>query len=201
MKLYYSRGASSLAPHIVLHEAGLAFELVRTSTKTHQMEDGRDFHIVNPKGTVPVLEIANGERLTECPAILQYIADQVPQKQLTPPAGTMARYRLQEWLSYIATELHKSFGPLFVPAMPTEAKDLFKGWLRHRLTWVDSQLAGKSFLMGETFTVADAYLYTVVNWTKHVGIATDDLPDLLAFVARVGARAAVGESLRAEGLI
>jgi len=201
MKLYYSRGASSLSPHIVLREAGLAFELVRTSAKTHQMEDGTDFHLINPKGTVPVLEIANGERLTESPAILQYIADQVPLKQLAPPVGTMARYRLQEWLNYIASELHKSFSPLFVPAMPPEAKELFKGWLRHRLKWIDSQLAGKSFLMGETFTVADAYLYTVVNWTKHVGIATDDLPDLLAFVARVGARPAVGEALRAEGLI
>ena len=165
------------------------------------MEDGTDFHTVNPKGSVPVLEIANGERLTEGPAIVQYIADQVPQKQLAPPAGTMARYRLQEWLSYIATELHKSFGPLFVPAMPPEAKELFKGWLRERLAWVDSQLAGKEFLLGDTFTVADAYLYTVVNWTPHVAIPTDELPHLLAFMARVGARPAVGEALKAEGLI
>ena len=201
MKLYYSRGASSLSPHIVLREAGLVFDLVRTSTRTHQMEDGTDFHTVNPKGSVPVLEIANGERLTEGPAIVQYIADQVPQKQLAPPAGTMARYRLQEWLSYIATELHKSFGPLFVAAMPPEAKELFKGWLRERLAWVDSQLAGKEFLLGDTFTVADAYLYTVVNWTPHVAIPTDELPHLLAFIARVGARPAVGEALKAEGLI
>ena len=201
MKLYYSRGASSLSPHIALCEAGLAFDLVRTSTRTRLLEDGTDFCTINPKGTVPVLEIANGERLTEGTAIVQYIADQVPQKQLAPPPGTMARYRLQEWLSYIESELHKSFSPLFVPAMPAEAKDMFKGWLHQRLTWVDSQLAGKSFLMGETFTVADAYLYTVVNWTKHVGIDTDDLPDLLAFVARVGARPAVGEALRAEGLV
>lgn len=201
MKLYYSPGACSLSPHIVLREAGLAFELVRTSTKTHLLEDGTDFYKINPKGAVPVLEIANGERLTEGPAIVQYIADQVPMKHLAPPAGTMARYRLQEWLNYITAELHKPFGALFVPAMPAEAKALYKDWLGHRLAWVDSQLANKSFLLGDTFTVADAYLYTVVNWTKLVGIAIDHLPDLLAFVARVGARPTVGEALQAEGLV
>lgn len=201
MKLYYSPGACSLSPHIVLREAGLAFDLVRTSTKTHKMEDGTDFYAINPKGAVPVLEIANGERLTEAPVVLQYIADQVPQKQLVPPAGTMARYRVQEWLNYITSELHKAFGPLFSPATPPEAKEMFKGWLSPRLKWVDSQLAGKQFLTGDTFTVADAYLYTVVNWTKHVGISTDELPNLLAFMARVGARPAVGEALKAEGLV
>jgi len=201
MKLYYSPGACSLSPHIVLRESGLAFELVRTSTKTHKMDDGTDFYTINPKGAVPVLEIANGERLTEGPAIVQYIADQVPQKQLVPPAGTMARYRVQEWLNYITSELHKSFGPLFVPATPPDAKEMFKGWIAHRLKWVDSQLAGKQYLTGDSFTVADAYLYTVVNWTKHVGISTDELPNLLAFMARVGARPAVGEALKAEGLV
>jgi len=201
MKLYYSPGACSLSPHIVLRESGLAFDLVRTSTKTHKMEDGTDFYSINPKGAVPVLEIANGERLTEGPVIVQYIADQVPQKQLVPPAGTMARYRVQEWLNYITSELHKPFGVLFVPATPPDAKEMFKGWIAHRLKWVDSQLAGKQFLTGDTFTVADAYLYTVVNWTKHVGISTDELPNLLAFMARVGARPAVGEALKAEGLV
>jgi glutathione S-transferase len=201
MKLYYSPGACSLAPHIVLRESGLAFDLVRTSTKTHKLDDGTDFYTINPKGAVPVLEIANGERLTEGPVIVQYIADQVPQKELVPPAGTMARYRVQEWLNYLTSELHKSFGPLFVPAMPADAKELLKAWIAHRLKWVDSQLAGKSFLTGDTFTVADAYLYTIVNWTKPVGIATDDLPNLLAFMAKVGARPAVGEALKAEGLV
>ena len=201
MKLYYSPGACSLSPHIVLRESGLAFDLVRTSTKTHKMEDGTDFYSINPKGAVPVLEIANGERLTEGPAIVQYIADQVPQKQLVPPAGTMARYRVQEWLNYITSELHKAFGPLYVPTMPADGKEVLKGWIAHRLKWVDSQLAGKQYLTGDTFTVADAYLYTVVNWTKHVGISTDELPSLLAFMARVGARPAVGEALKAEGLV
>jgi len=201
MKLYYSPGACSLSPHIVLRESGLAFDLVRTSTKSHKMEDGTDFYTINPKGAVPVLEIANGERLTEGPAIVQYIADQVPQKQLVPPAGTMARYRVQEWLNYITSELHKSFGPLFTPAMPADAKEVLKGWIAHRLKWVDGQLAGKPYLTGDTFTVADAYLYTVVNWAPHVGISTAELPNLLAFMARVGARPAVGEALKAEGLV
>ena len=201
MKLYYSPSACSLSPHIALREAGLAFEAVLASTKTHKLADGADYYEINPLGYVPVLELDDGTRLAEGPAIVQYIADQVPQKQLAPAAGTMARYRLQEWLNYITSELHKPFGVLFVPAMPADAKAIFTDWLRHRLAWVDSQLAGKSFLMGETFTVADAYLYTVVNWTKLVGIATDHLPNLLAFVARVGARPAVGEALKAEGLV
>lgn len=201
MKLYYSPGACSLSPHIALRESGLAFELVRTSTKTHQLEDGTDFYTINPKGAVPVLEIANGERLTEGPAIVQYIADQVPQKQLAPANGTMARYRLQEWLNFITSELHKSFSPLFKPATLPEAKEQFKAQIAKRLQWVDSQLAGKAFLLGDTFSVADAYLYTVVNWTKPVGIPTDELPNLLAFMARVGARPAVIEALKAEGLV
>jgi glutathione S-transferase len=201
MKLYYSPGACSLSPHIALRESGLAFELVRTSTKTHQLEDGTDFYTINPKGSVPVLEIANGERLTEGPAIVQYIADQVPQKQLAPANGTMARYRLQEWLNFITSELHKSFSPLFKPGTLPETKEQFKAQITKRLQWVDSQLAGKAFLLGDTFSVADAYLYTVVNWTKPVGIPTDELPDLLSFMARVGARPAVVEALKAEGLV
>lgn len=201
MKLYYSPGACSLASHIVLRESGLAFDLLRTSTKTHVTADGVDFYTINPKGAVPVLEIANGERLTEGPVILQYLADQVPQKQLAPPAGSMDRYRLQEWLNYLTSELHKSFGPLFWPAMPDEAKALFKGSITRKLGWIDSKLDGRSFLMGETFTVADAYLYTLVNWTKPLGISTDEFPHLLAFMAKVGARPAVGDALKAEGLV
>ena len=173
MKLYYSPGACSLSPHIVLREAGLAFEPVLASTKTHKLQDGTDYYGINPKGYVPLLELDNGERLTEGPAIVQYIADQVPAKKLAPTAGTMARYRLQEWLNFITSELHKSFSPLFNPAMPEEGKALYRTRLGDRFKWVDGQLAGKNYLMGEDFSVADAYLFVVAGWGKHVGV--DDM--------------------------
>lgn len=201
MKLYYSPGACSLAAHITLREAGLTFTLVRASTKTHQLDDGTDFYTINPKGYVPVLEIANGERLTEVAAVVQYVADQVPQKQLAPPAGTMARYRLQEWLNFISSEIHKAYGPLFNPASTDEQREKARERVRLRLTYVDGQLAGRNFLLGESFTGADAYLYAVVNWAPRVGIATEGWPNVMAFMARVGARPAVGEALKAEGLI
>ena len=201
MKLYYSPGACSLSPHIVLREAGLAFEPVLASTKTHKLQDGTDYYGINPKGYVPLLELDNGERLTEGPAIVQYIADQVPAKKLAPAAGTMARYRLQEWLNFITSELHKSFSPLFNPAMPEEAKALYRTRLGDRFKWVDGQLAGKNYLMGEDFSVADAYLFVVAGWGKHVGVDISGLANLGAFMARVGARPAVQEALKAEGLL
>jgi len=201
MKLYYSTGACSLSPHIVLREAGLPFELVLASTKTHQLQDGTDFYTLNAKGYVPLLELDDGQRLSEGPAIVQYIADQVPEKQLAPANGTMARYRLQEWLNFITSELHKGFGPLFNPAMPEEAKALFRSKLAERFTWVDAQLAGKSYLMGEDFTVADAYLFTVSNWGQYVGVDLSVYPNLVAYRARVAARPAVQEALKAEGLL
>ena len=201
MKLYYSPGACSLSPHIVLREAGLPFEPVLASTKTHKLQDGTDYYGINPKGYVPLLELDNGERLTEGPAIVQYIADQVPEKKLAPPNGTMERYRLQEWLNFITSELHKGIGGLFNPAMPEEAKALMKAKGSDRLKWVDQQLAGKQYLMGDTFTPADAYLFTVTNWTKHVGIDISQLSNLGAFMARVAARPAVQEAMRAEGLL
>ncbi len=201
MKLYYSPGACSLSPHIVLHESGLAFQPVLASTKTHKLQDGTDYHTINPKGYVPLLELDDGERLTEGPAIVQYIADQVPDKKLAPANGTMARYRVQEWLNFITSELHKGIGGLFNPAMPEEAKALMRSKAGERLKWVDAQLEGRSYLMGDAFSVADAYLFTVVGWTKHVGIDISALKNLVAFQARMAARPAVQAAMKAEGLL
>jgi glutathione S-transferase len=201
MKLYYSPGVCSLSPHIVLRESGLVFETVLASTKTHQLADGSDYYAINPKGYVPLLELDNGERLSEGPAIVQYIADQVPDKQLAPAAGTMARYRLQEWLNFISSELHKSYSPLFNPATPDEYKTQVRTKLVSRLTWVDEQLEGKAFLMGEHFTAADAYLFTVTRWSKGAGVDITSLATLNAYLARIAARPAVQEAMKAEGLI
>ncbi len=201
MKLYYSPGACSLSPHIVLLESGLSFEPVLASTKTHKLQDRTHYYTINPKGYVPLLELDNGERLTEGPAIVQYIADQVPAMGLAPANGTMARYRLQEWLNFITSELHKGIGGLFNAAMPEEAKALMRAKAGERLEWVDSQLEGRSYLMGDAFSVADAYLFTVTNWTKHVGVDIAALKNLLAFQKRMAERPAVQAALRAEGLL
>ena len=201
MKLYYSPGACSLSPHIVLREAGIKFELAKTSTKTHQLADGGDYYAINPKGYVPLLELDSGERLTEGPAIVQYIADKAPEKKLAPPYGTMERYRVQEWLNFITSELHKGFGVLFNPAMPEEAKSVMRTKLGDRLKWVDSQLEGKQYLMGGSFTLPDAYLFTVTNWSKHLGIDISALTNLSAFQARMAARPTVQEAMKAEGLL
>lgn len=201
MKLYYSAGACSLAPHIALKEAGLAFEAISAPTKTHQLPDGSDYYQVNPLGYVPLLVLDDGRQLRECAVIIQYIADQAPDKQLAPAHGTFERYKLQEWLSFIGTELHKNFAPLFIPGMPVEAKAIFKARLIDRLKWVDSELANHTYLMGETFTVADAYLFNVSNWTKFVNVDTAEMTHLTAFRARISTRPAVQEAMRAEGLI
>jgi len=201
MKLYYSPGACSLSPHIVLREAGLAFEPVLASTKTHQLPDGSDYYAINPLGYVPLLELDDGTRLREGPAIVQYIADQVPTRNLAPANGTLPRYRLQEWLTFIGTEIHKQFSPLFNPAMPEEAKKVFRDKLAARFEWVDQQLAGKDYLMGDNFSVADAYLFTVSNWTKPMNIDLSARKNVLAWRERVGARPAVQEAMKAEGLI
>lgn len=200
MKLYYSPGASSLSPHIVLREAGLAFEPVAAPTKTHQLPDGSDYYAVNPLGYVPLLELDDGTRLREGPAIVQYIADQVPHKNLAPANGTLPRYRLQEWLSFIGTELHRSFTPLFNTAMPEEGKKVFRERLARRFLWLDGELAGKDYLMGPQFSVADAYLFTVTRWTKPMAIDLSAYAHLRAHHERVAARPAVQEALRAEGL-
>ena len=200
MKLYYSPGACSLSPHIVLREAALAFEPVLAPTKTHKLQDGTDYYGINPLGYVPMLELDDGTRLREGPAIVQYIADQAPTRNLAPANGTLARYRLQEWLTFIGTEMHKGFSPLFNPAMPEEAKSISKDKLKARFQWLDGELAAKQYLMGEHFSVADGYLFTVTNWAKPTGVDISDLAKLNAWHARVGARPAVQEALKAEGL-
>ena len=201
MKLYFSPGACSLSPHIALIEAGLAFEAVLVNLKTHQLADGTDYYTISPKGYVPLLELDDGERLSEGPAIVQYIADQAPAKNLAPANGTMPRYRLQEALNFISTELHKGIGGLFNPAMPDEAKALMRARGLMRLQWVNEQLEGRPYLMGDTFTVADAYLFTVASWTAHVGIDRSALTNLTAYMERVAARPAVQAAMKAEGLI
>ncbi|OIP19391.1 MAG: glutathione transferase GstA [Comamonadaceae bacterium CG_4_9_14_3_um_filter_60_33] len=201
MKLYYSPGACSLATHIALKESGLAFEAIAAPTKTHKLADGTDYYTINPLGYVPFLVLDDGRTLHEVPAISQYIADQVPTKQLAPANGTWERYKLQEWLNTIGTELHKGFAPLFTPGMPAEAKEIAKTRLISRLKWVDGELAGKSYLMGDTFTVADAHLFVVAGWGKFVSVDISGLANLSAFMARVAARPAVQEAMRAEGLI
>ena len=201
MKLYYSPGACSLSAHITLHESGLKFQHVAAPTKTHQLEDGTDYYTINPLGYVPLLELDDGTRLREGPAIVQYIADQVPSLKLAPANGTIARAQLQSWLNFIGTELHKGFGPLFNPATPEEFKALTKTKLLGRLKWVDSELAGKKYIMGDEFSVADPYLFTVTNWAPRVDIDMSAFPNIAAFRERVAARPAVQAAMREEGLI
>ena len=201
MKLYYSPGACSLSPHIALHEAGLAFTPVLASTKSHKLQDGTDYYEINPLGYVPMLELDDGTRLREGPAIVQYIADQVPLKMLAPQNGSLQRYRLQEWLTFIGTEIHKGFSPLFNPATPDEYKTMACEKLLQRLQWVDSQLADKQYLMGDQFTVADGYLFTVTNWTQPTNVDISALTHLAAYRERVGARPAVQAAMKAEGLL
>ena len=201
MKLYFSPGACSLAPHIVLNESGLPFTLVKADLKAHKLEDGSDYYPINSKGQVPLLEFDNGERLTEGPAITQYIADQVPAKNLAPANGTMARYRVQEWLNFVTSELHKGIGGLFNPAMPDNGKAVIRDRAAAKLKWVDEQLEGKQYLMGDAFSIADAYLFTVTTWTGHTGIDISGMKNLSAFQARMAARPAVQKALKAEGLL
>lgn len=201
MKLYYSPGACSLSPHIVLHEAGLAYTPVLASTKSHKLQDGTDFYSINPLGYVPVLELDDGTRLREGPAIVQYLADQAPHKNLAPANGTLARYRLQEWLTFIGTEIHKGFSPLFKPGTPEDYKPQVREQLLSRLQWVDGELAHKPYLMGEHFSVADAYLFTVTNWAAYVQLDISGLKNLAAYRERIAARPAVQAAMKAEGLL
>lgn len=201
MKLYYSKGACSLSPHIALHEAGLAHTAILASTKTHQLEDGTDYYTINPLGYVPLLELDDGTRLTEGPAIVQWIADQVPAKRLAPANGTIERYKMQSWLTFIGTELHKSFSPLFNPATPEDYKPSVRDRLMSRFTYVDGQLAGKNYLMGDQFTVADAYLFTVSNWTVPMKMDISSMANLTAFRARMASRPAVQAAMKTEGLM
>jgi glutathione S-transferase len=201
MKLYYSTGACSLSPHIVAREAGLPLTLVRVDTKSKKTANGDDYWAVNGKGYVPTLELDDGSRLTEGPAIVQYLADRVPQKQLAPTHGTMERYRLQEWLNFITSEIHKQFSPLFDPSMPDEAKAKFRDKLAGRFDWIVKQLGDRPYLMGSTFSVADAYLFTVLNWSKWTGIDMSRWPVLQEYVARIAARPEVQTAMKEEGLI
>ena len=198
MKLYFTPGACSLSPHITLREAGLPFDLVKVDLKTHQLADGRDFYAVNPKGSVPLLELDNGERLSEGPVIVQYVADQVPNAGLAPAAGTVERYRLQEWLNFITTELHKGFSPLFNPATPEDYKAIAKKKLGDRFGYVEGRLAGRDYLMGERYSVPDGYLYVMTRWAGAMGIDLAPHPNLTAFAKRMAERPAVQATLAAE---
>lgn len=200
MKLYYKAGACSLSPHIVLAEAGLPYTLESVDLKTKVTAGGADYTKINPNGYVPALQFDDGAVLTEGPAIIQYLADQAPAKKLAPPAGSLERARLQEWLNFIATEIHKSFGPLFNPASADEAKANAKALLGRRLDYVAQRLEGKDYLLGD-FSVADAYLFTVLNWCRPVGIDLATRPAVAAYQARVAARPAVQQAMREEGLI
>ncbi len=198
MKLYFAPEACSLSPHIVLEELGLPFTLVKVDTKTKKTADGRDFLAVNPKGYVPVLELDNGERLTEGPAIVQYLADLKPGAKLAPANGTFERTRLQEWLNFISTEIHKTYSPMFNAALPDAAKTIFKDKLIQRYTFVAATLEKQDYLLGARFTVADAYLFVVTRWAKHFDIDVERWPALARFMDRVAARASALTALQTE---
>lgn len=200
MKLYYSAGACSLAPHIALRELGLPHTLVKVNTKTRQY-DGGDYLGVNSKGYVPAIQLDNGEYLTEAAVILQYLADRKPESGFAPAPGTMERYRFQEWLNFIATEIHKGFGPLWKPDSTEDEKQRTRSRLGLRLDWLAAQLAGRDCVTGSTFTVADAYLFTVLNWGQWTGVDIGRWPVLKDYVARIASRPKVQEALRAEGLL
>ncbi|MHB1375220.1 MAG: glutathione transferase GstA [Thauera sp.] len=200
MKLYIKPGACSLSPHIVLEESGLDYETETVDLKTKRTKGGEDFNQINPKGYVPALLLDSGELLTEGPAILQYVADQAPAKKLAPANGTIERYRLQAWLNFIGTELHKSCSPFFNPAAGEEWKKIAGANLERRLAYIDEQLAGRPYLLGEDFSVADAYLFTVLSWMPFIKVDLSKWAELSAFVQRVSARPAVQAVLKTERL-
>jgi glutathione S-transferase len=201
MKLYYAPGACSLASHIALYETGLPFEVDKLNVPTKTTASGEDFMKLNPKGYVPAIKLDDGSILTEGAAILQYIADQNPNSGLAPKAGTMERYRLQEWLTFIGTEIHKSFSPLFNKAASDEIKNYACNLLTKRLGYVETQLANKPYLTGDSFTVADAYMFVVVSWSSHVGFDLGKFPRIKEYMVRIAARPTVQAAMKAEGLI
>jgi glutathione S-transferase len=200
MKLYSSPGTCSMASNIALHEAGIPFEIAKVDKRTKRV-DGVDFITINPKGYVPALRLDDGQLLTENVAVLQYIADQKPESKLAPPAGTMERYRLQEWLSFINSEVHKAFTPLYSQEATEEMKTYARNNIIKRLTYLQGALGDKQYLMGDQFTVADAYLFTVLGWGVFVGIDIGQWPNLKSYVERIRARPHVIEAMTAEGLI
>lgn len=200
MKLFYAPGTCALSPHIVLREAGLPYQLERVDLKTHTTANGGDYYAINPKGYVPTLELDDGRRLTEGPAIVQYLADSKPDSKLAPAPGTFERAQLQEWLNYLSTEVHKTFGLLFNSKLPPEFREVTVANLGKKFDYLSKQLAGRKFLLGEAFSVADAYLYTLLRWTHGVKVDLAKWPVLQEYVARVAARPAVKESLKEQGL-
>jgi glutathione S-transferase len=200
MKLYYSPGACSLSPHIALLEAGLPHDLVKVDLRAKKLENGDDYLKVNPKGQVPALALDSGELITEGPVIVQIIADQATSKNLAPAHGSSERYKLLEWLNFITAELHKNFGPMFSPVLADEAKAFFKDRVMAKFKYIDSQMAGRDYLMGSHFTVADGYLFTMLSWADRMKFDLSAMPHLAAYKARVAARPKVQEALVREGL-
>ncbi len=199
MKLFYSPAACSLAVHILLRETGQPFELARVDTKAHRTADGADYYAINPKGYVPLLELDDGTRLTEGPVIAQYLCDRAGRPDLMPAAGTMQRYRVLEWQSYLTSEIHKSFTPLFNPAYDAAARAIVLGILRRKYEWLSAQLSEREYLTG-TYTAADTYLFTLTRWAPGVKLDLGDLAPIQAYLARINARPEVREALAAEGL-
>jgi glutathione S-transferase len=200
MQLYFSPGACSLASHITAREAGIPFDLNKADLKAKKTEDGSDYLAINSKGAVPALKLDNGQVLTEGVAIMQYLGDQKPESNLVPKNGSLERYRLQEWLNYITSEVHKSYSPLWNATADPAVKEYALANLHKKFDWLNTQLTGKKFLMGDTFTVADAYLFTVLNWSNFLSVDMTRWPAINAFSARVAARPKVQEALEAEGL-
>jgi glutathione S-transferase len=201
MKLYYSPGACSLSPHIALLEAGLPYDLVKVDLRAKKLDNGDDYLKVNPKGQVPALSLDGGELVTEGPVIVQMIADKAAGKNLAPARDSAERYKLLEWLNFVTTELHKNFGPMFSPVLSDDAKAFFKDRVTGKFKYVDSQLAGRDYLMGKQFTVVDGYLFTMLTWADRLKFDLSGLPNLLAYKARVAARPKVQEALTKEGLL
>lgn len=202
MELYYAIGSSSLFPHIVLHEAGLPFEPVKIDEHTKDIAGGGDYRSVNPLGTVPSLVLDDGTLITEGAVIAQYIADRVPEKRIAPPHGTMERVRLHSWLNFISSDMHKGgFSPLFYKGMPEEGRDVFRARLKARFAHIDQHLAANTYLLGDTYSIADAHLYVVSNWASWTQFDLSSYPSVLAFRERVGSRPAVIAALTTEGLV
>jgi glutathione S-transferase len=201
MKLYYAPGACSLSPHIVAREAGIDLQLEKVDTKSHTYGSGADFYKVNPKGYVPALELKAGEVLTEGPAIVQYLGDQKPQSGIVPAAGSLERYRLQEMLGYINSEIHKTYSPLFNPNTGEPQKEERKEYLKKRYAYLEGLLTNREYLVGNKFSAADAYLFTVTNWAQYVKLDLAGFPNIQAFQKRVAARPAVQQAMKEEGLI
>jgi glutathione S-transferase len=200
MKLFYSPGACSLSPHIVLREVGLPYKLERVDLKTHTTATGADFYGINGKGSVPALQLDDGRILTEGPAIVQYLADRKPDAKVAPASGTFERSELQEWLNYIGTEVHKTLGLLFNPKLPADFKEVVLANATKRFDYLSKQLAGRKFLLGDAYSVADAYLYTILRWTHIFKIDLGNWPVLQDYMTRIAARPAVREALKEEGL-